>query len=79
MSRRHAERFTAPVCAASGFPWALILTPVQITRNTIGMCAGPDPSRPSAELRKFMQVRLGAKMIQASRQNAASAPPIIPR
>ena len=62
-----------------GLPWGLILTPVQITRNVIGMCAGPDPSRPSAELRKFVQVCLGAKMIAANRQNAASAPPIIPR
>src|ERR1039457_2301023 len=43
------------------------------------MCAGPDPSRPSAELRKFVQVCLGSKMIAASRQNAASAPPIIPK
>ena len=62
-----------------GFPWGLILTPVQITRNIIGMCAGPDPSRPSAELRKFVQVCLGAKMIAANRRNTASAPPIIPR
>jgi hypothetical protein len=43
------------------------------------MCSGPDSSRPSAELLKFVQVCLGAKMIQASRQNAASAPPIIPK
>jgi hypothetical protein len=61
-----------------GFPWGLILTPVQITRNVIGMCGGPDPARPSAELRRFVQVLLGAKLIQASRQNAASAPPVIP-
>ncbi len=60
-----------------GFPWGLILTPVQITRNIIGMCRG-DSSRPSAELRKLVQVSLGAKMIQASRQNAASGPPPSP-
>lgn len=62
-----------------GFPWGLILTPVQITRNIIGMCAGPDSSRPSADLRKLVLVNLDAKMIEASRKNAASAAPLIPR
>jgi hypothetical protein len=61
-----------------GFPWGLILTPVQITRNIVGMCAGPDPSHPSAELRKLVQVTLGAKMIQAS-QKAAPPPTSVPR
>jgi hypothetical protein len=62
-----------------GFPWGLILTPVQITRNIMGMCARPDSSRPSAELRKLVQVSLGAKLLAASRQNAAAAPPPIPK
>jgi hypothetical protein len=61
-----------------GFPWGLILTPVQITRNLVGMCGGPDSTRPSAELRKFVQVCLGTQMIQASRENAATPPPLIP-
>ena len=58
-----------------GFPWGLILTPVQITRNIIGMCKGPDSSRPSAELRKLVQVNLGARLIEASRQKAAASQP----
>lgn len=61
-----------------GFPWGLILTPVQIARNIGGMCTRTDSSRPSPELRKLVQVMLGLKMIQASRQNAGSAPPLVP-
>ena len=61
-----------------GFPWGLVLTPVQITRNFVGICGGPDPSRPSADLRKLVQVSLGARLIEASRQKAAAgqAPPV---
>jgi hypothetical protein len=55
-----------------GFPWGLILTPVQITRNIIGMCAGPDRSKPSAELRKAVQVQIGAKIYAANQQKNAA-------
>ena len=59
-----------------GFPWGLILTPVQIGRNLAGICAGPDSSKPSASLRKLVQVNLGAQLIQKSQQNR---PPPIPK
>lgn len=41
-----------------GFPWGLVLTPVQITRNVVGMMRGPDPSRPSDALRRAVLVNL---------------------
>jgi hypothetical protein len=67
-------------CGWWGFPWGLILTPVQITRNIVGMCGGPDSSRPSADLQKLVQVNLGEQLIAMSRQNAsANQPPILPR
>jgi hypothetical protein len=56
-----------------GFPWGLILTPVQITRNLIGMGCGPDPSRASDALRKFVLVSLGTQML-ASQKAAATQP-----
>ena len=59
-----------------GFPWGLILTPVQITRNLIGMSRGPDHSRPSASLRKLVLVNLGAQML-ANQKVAASQPPAV--
>lgn len=58
-----------------GFPWGLIVTPVQITRNIIGMCGGPDRSRPSPELRKAVQVHIGSQIYAASQQRK---PPPLP-
>jgi len=52
-----------------GFPWGLILTPVQITRNIAGMCAGPDSSKPSDNLRKLVLVNIGMQALQKSQQN----------
>lgn len=57
-----------------GFPWGLILTPVQITRNIVGMCNGPDLSRPSADLRKAVQVHIGAQIHAASQQKNQPGP-----
>jgi hypothetical protein len=55
-----------------GFPWGLILTPVQVTRNIIGMGAGPDSSRASDGLRKLVMVNLGAQVIASQKAAAAS-------
>lgn len=60
-----------------GFPWGLILTPVQITRNVIGMSRGPDATRPSDSLKRLVLVNLGAQML--ARQKAVSnQPPPLP-
>jgi len=34
-----------------GFPWGLIFTPVQLTRNVLSIARGPDPLTPSASLK----------------------------
>ena len=62
-----------------GFPWGLVLTPVQIARNILGITSGPDPAVPSLALRKIVQVHLGAKLIEANRQKEAAGqlPPVI--
>jgi hypothetical protein len=57
-----------------GFPWGLVLTPVQIGRNIAGMW----PNRsggPSPELRKLVLVRLG---LQAAQQAKPQSPPPVP-
>jgi hypothetical protein len=61
-----------------GFPWGLVMTPVQIARNIGGMCTRSN-SAPSPELRKLVQVTLGMKMLQAaqSQQPASGAPPVL--
>jgi hypothetical protein len=62
-----------------GFPWGLILTPVQIGRNIAGMCSRTDSSQPSPELRKLVKVMVGIKMIQANQAGTGPTPPVIPR
>jgi len=61
-----------------GIPWGLVLTPVQITRNIIGMSRGPDRSRASDNLRKMVLVNLGTQMM-ASQKAAATQPPPLPK
>jgi hypothetical protein len=60
-----------------GFPWGLVLTPIQMARNIMGIFAGPDFSRPSADLRKMVQVMLAARMVVDQRQTTAQVPPVI--
>jgi DNA-directed RNA polymerase subunit RPC12/RpoP len=54
-----------------GFPWGLILTPVQITRNLVGMVRGPEPMKPSPQLEKL--VRLGVARGAVSREREAQS------
>jgi len=63
-----------------GFPWGIIFTPLQIARNIIGMCGGPDPARPSPDLENFVRTAIGMQMIQQQRQSSApGGPPVIAR
>ena len=67
-------------CGWWGFPWGLILTPVQITRNIVEM-AGGSKDAPSPGLRRMVQVHIGSQ-IMASQRNAVKTPaqpPPIPR
>jgi len=60
-----------------GFPWGIVLTPVQIVRNLVGLVRGPDPARPSEGLRKLILVSLGEQLAYANRRTAAQTPPPI--
>jgi hypothetical protein len=54
-----------------GFPWGLIVTPVQIARNITGMLKGPDPLAPSAKLERAVRMNIAANAV--ARQQAQSA------
>jgi hypothetical protein len=58
-----------------GFPFGLILTPIQITRNIIAMCAQASDSQPSPTLRKLIQVHLG-EQVARNQQLKSAAPPL---
>jgi len=56
-----------------GFPWGLIMTPIQIGRNLYGMASPPDPSRPSAQFEKVLRMTMAANAMQARAAAAGKA------
>lgn len=56
-----------------GFPFGIILTPIQIVRNLAGMFSAPDPMTPSAQLENVVKAMLAASHGQASGQQPAEA------
>jgi hypothetical protein len=56
-----------------GFPWGLILTPVQVGRNLIGLAAGSQTDKPSEQLRRMIRIRLAAEALQNQPQTHAAA------
>jgi hypothetical protein len=49
-----------------GFPWGLVMTPVQIGRNITEMIGGPQPGVPSGLLKKFVRLQAGAQIARNS-------------
>ena len=51
-----------------GFPFGLVLTPVQIARNVAGMLRAPNPTTPSPQLEQMVRADIArrAAVIQAS-------------
>jgi hypothetical protein len=56
-----------------GFPWGLLLTPVQIVRNIGGMLHGPDPSKPSPRLEKAIRMNIAAQSVSRQQTQRAGA------
>jgi hypothetical protein len=46
-----------------GFPWGLLMTPVQIGRNVKGIIGGPDPAIPSPALEQIIRLHLAAAQV----------------
>jgi len=57
-----------------GFPWGVLITPLQIGRNIVAMVKPPDPSRPSPALERAIRLAMVARNAHAARAAAASAP-----
>lgn len=54
-----------------GFPWGLLMTPVQIVRNVMGMAKGPDPTQPSAALTQAVRIQMAEQFLHARQHRAA--------
>ena len=46
-----------------GFPWGIIMTPIQIIRNVAGLASSPDPLTPSAQLENFVRLNLASHLV----------------
>ncbi len=53
-----------------GFPWGLIMTPIQILRNLGGIISPPNPSEPTAQLRKMVNLELASRLHDRLTQEA---------
>lgn len=51
-----------------GFPWGILMTPVQLGRNIFALLKGPDPASPSPALEKILRLHLAAQTIERERQ-----------
>jgi hypothetical protein len=51
-----------------GFPWGLVITPIQIGRNLIGLGTSSYPTRPSDQLRNLIRIHLAAALVQRQQQ-----------
>lgn len=81
--RRQIESlFLSGVVGWWGFPWGIIITPIQIVRNLIGICGGgPSDDKPSPLLRKFVGLHAASHAMQQQQTPAASSgapPPPLP-
>ena len=61
------------ICGWWGFPWGLVMTPVQIFRNIGGIAGGPDPKTPSPALRDLVSANILNAHRQIQAQQAAEA------
>lgn len=55
-----------------GFPWGILITPVQIVRNIVGLFRKPDPSTPSPALEKMIRLNLAAQALASRRSDEPS-------
>jgi len=58
-----------------GFPWGLLVTPIQIGRNLLAIARPPEPSRPSAQLEKIVRMTMASQTLrqQSAPQQAIPA------
>jgi hypothetical protein len=49
-----------------GFPWGLLMTPVQVFRNVAGLLNSTDPTTPSPQLSHILRLQIAASALEAT-------------
>jgi hypothetical protein len=58
-----------------GFPWGLVVTPIQIGRNLFGMASPPEPTKPSPQLEKIVRMTIAGQMLQQQSHQSSEPKP----
>ena len=53
-----------------GFPWGIVMTPVQVCRNLAGMLRSQQSSEPSPQLQKMVRMHLAASLLTSEQPRA---------
>lgn len=53
-----------------GFPWGLILTPIQVGRNLVSAAKPPEASKPSPQLEKVLRIAMAKQAVTAAQAKA---------
>jgi len=61
-----------------GFPWGIIMTPVQIVRNVAEMTGRGGSDEPSPLLRKYVRLRAAMEWVQRAQPARSASPPPVP-
>jgi hypothetical protein len=48
-----------------GLPWGVLVTPMQLGRNLVGMVRTPDPQAPSPAMENLLRLGMAAEMVKA--------------
>ena len=48
-----------------GFPWGILMTPVQISKNLFGLMRAPDPGQPSAALAQMVRLDMAEYLVKS--------------
>lgn len=56
-----------------GFPWGLIITPIQLLRNILGLFSSPDPRVPSMQLENSVKFDIAVQIVEAEQDQEADA------
>lgn len=55
------------LCGWWGFPWGILITPLQLMRNIIGVLKSPDETSPSETLVNLVRVSMASNVIRVQR------------
>ena len=64
MKSQVGNMFFSVILGWWGFPWGLMMTPLQIARNMIGLFKIPDQNNPSDKLKNIVKVNIATQLIQ---------------